>query len=227
MINVALNSIVQERKSIIREFALNAKREGFKVIGVFEENRVDLSEANGKTYHNLDLVRFMSEDEALEYHRGKPQYQTCGILPLDDAEVAKILEDSLTTKDILQQYSYEKKRIVMLEFDKKCIEDQDIIKVTNYNPGSGGIGLEDKYSNRIERIREIEMALLFLKASVGRVEKALELIRDTNDIGCDALLLKHVNNESYDYIALALNCSRRTVIYKIKAAEELFEKILK
>ena len=115
----------------------------------------------------------------------------------------------------------------MLEFDRRCIEGRTIVKVTNYNSGSGGITLEDKYSNRIESLNAIDRELIELNYSTGRVEKALELVRDVNEIGCDALLLKHVHSDSYDAIALALNCSRRTVIYKIKAAEELFEKIMK
>ena len=68
------------------------------------------------------------------------------------------------------------------------------MKVTNYNSGSGGITLEDKYSNRIESLNAIDRELIELNYSTGRVEKALELVRDVNEIGCDALLLKHVHS---------------------------------
>lgn len=225
MLRNALEKVVRERESVIREFALEAKREGFAVVGVFEGIKVN--PVSGVAHNQLNLERFMNDGEVEEHRLSDQDWGSNMILNLNDPEVIKLLENSLTAKDILQQYSYEKKRIAMLEFDRRCIDGRTIIKVTNYNPGSGGIGLEDKYSNRIESLNAIDSELIELNYSTGRVEKALELVRDVNEIGCDALLLKHVHNDSYDAIALALNCSRRTVIYKIKAAEELFEKIMK
>ncbi len=73
----------------------------------------------------------------------------------------------------------------------------------------------------------IEEELMSLNYSIGRVEKGLELVRDENEIGCEAMILKHVHNDSYEAIALELSCSRRHVITKIKEAEELLEKIMK
>lgn len=225
MLRNALEKIVRERESVVREFALEAKREGFAVVGVFEGIKAD--PVSGVAHRQLNLERFMTEGELKERCLKDQDWQSNMTLNLNDSEVVKLLENSITAKDILQQYSYEKKRIAMLEFDRRCIEGRTIVKVTNYNPGSGGITLEDKYSNRIESMNAIDRELIELNYSTGRVEKALELVRDVNEIGCDALLLKHVHSDSYDAIALALNCSRRTVIYKIKAAEELFEKIMK
>ena len=225
MLRNALEKIVRERESVVREFALEAKREGFAVVGVFEGIKAD--PVSGVAHHQLNLERFMTEGELKERCLKDQDWQSNMTLNLNDSEVVKLLENSITAKDILQQYSYEKKRIALLEFDRRCIEGRTIVKVTNYNPGSGGITLEDKYSNRIESLNAIDRELIELNYSTGRVEKALELVRDVNEIGCDALLLKHVHSDSYDAIALALNCSRRTVIYKIKAAEELFEKITK
>lgn len=213
-----------KEKSIIREYALEAKREGFKVVGVSEKSEVELS---GGCRHQLILERFMNEDEVEAWVVRIQNRKQTAILLLEDPYVEALLKDALTAKDILQQYSYEKKRAAMLEFDKRSIDSKVIVKVTNYNPGSGGIGLEDKYSNRIEKLEAIDNELIELNYNIGRVEKALELVRDENEIGCDAMLLKHVHNDSYDAIALALNYSRRSIIYKVRAAEELFEKILK
>lgn len=225
MLRNALEKIVRERESVVREFALEAKREGFAVVGVIEGIKAD--PVSGVAHHQLNLERFITEGELKERCLKDQDWQSNMTLNLNDSEVVKLLENSITAKDILQQYSYEKKRIAMLEFDRRRIEGRTIVKVTNYNSGSGGITLEDKYSNRIESLNAIDRELIELNYSTGRVEKALELVRDVNEIGCDALLLKHVHSDSYDAIALALNCSRRTVIYKIKAAEELFEKIMK
>ncbi len=214
-----------KEKSIIREYALDAKREGFKVVGVSET--AEVAESGGGSRHQLILERFMSEDEIEAWIVSIQNRKQTAILQLEDPYVESLLEDALTAKDILQQYSYEKKRAAMLEFDKRCIDSKAIVKVTNYNPGNGGIGLEDKYSKRIEKLEAIDAELAELNYSVSRVEKALELVRDEDEIGCSAMLLKHVHNDSYDAIALALNYSRRSIIYKTRAAEELFEKILK
>lgn len=221
-----IKSII-ERESFVREFALEAKRDGFKVIALFEETGVLSSELEDGKSNKMNLERFMHEGEVLDRQKSNPYLKMSEILNLEDQKVIEMLDKFLTAKDVLQQYSYEKNRIAILEFDKHCIERQELIKITNHNPSGAGIGLEDKCLNRIEKLNDIDKELTLLKFSTGRVEKALELIRDANEIGCDALLLKYVHNDSYDAIALALNCSRRTVIYKLKEVEGLFERILK
>lgn len=216
-----LEELIKERKSSIREFALEAKREGFGAIGLFEFREESSKRCDFK------IERFINIEVASSCYKNELSLVSAQITDLEDPYALNLLESAITAKDVLQQYSYEKKRRAMLEFDKHQIESRDIVKVTNYNPGVGRIGVEDKYSARIEKINIIEEELMSLNYSIGRVEKGLELVRDENEIGCEAMVLKHVHNDSYEAIALELSCSRRHVITKIKEAEELLEKIMK
>ena len=89
----------------------------------------------------------------------------------------------MTAKEILRRYSQNLKRVAMLEYDLKSIDNRVPIKVTDCSQdqgGSGGGGLEDMYWDRIEKKKLIEMELEVIKPEIARVEKALELIRTTH-----------------------------------------------
>lgn len=135
----------------------------------------------------------------------------------------------MKAKEILMQYSQDLKRVAMLEYDLRCIDSQSIIKVTDYSQDQGGNGggLEDKYWNRIEKKKLIEEELEVLRPYIARVEKALELIRTTHDIECDAMLLRHIRNKSNAAIEIALGISVNTVTKKIKYAESELEMLYK
>ncbi|MTN46201.1 hypothetical protein GMB51_13850 [Turicibacter sanguinis] len=131
----------------------------------------------------------------------------------------------MKAKEILRNYSYDLKRVAMLEYDLKCIDSQVPIKVTDYSQDQGGSGggLEDKYWDRIEKKKLIEMELEVLKPGIARVEKALELIRSTHELECDAMLLRHIRNKSNAAIEIALGISVNTVTKKVKHAERELE----
>lgn len=117
----------------------------------------------------------------------------------------------------------------MLEYDLKCIDNQAVIKVTDYSqdPGCNGGGLENKYWDRIERKKLIEEEISILRPDIARVEKALELIRTTHELECDAMLLRHIRNKSNTAIEIALGISVNTVTKKIKYAESELEMLYK
>lgn len=226
MLTKAIKSIVSERESALREYALESKREGFSFVAVFEKKKI----VDGWIQKQMKFERFLNQESALNRRDQLEEEGTLVkaiILDLEDPETVLVLKKSLTTKDILQQYSFEKKRKAMLEFDRRYIESQASVKVTNYNKGAGRVGLEDKYANRLESLDEVDNELKELNFSIGRVDKALELVRSENEVGCDAMISKHLHNETYDALAVNFNYSRRSVIYKIRAAEELFENIIK
>lgn len=135
----------------------------------------------------------------------------------------------MKAKDILSEYSINLKRIAMLDYDLKSIDNQIPIKVTDYSvdQGGNGGGIEDKYWDRIEKKKLIEQELRILNPDVARVEKALELIRTTHPQECDAMLLRHVRNRSNAAIEIALGISVNTVTKKIKIAEAELEMLYK
>lgn len=135
----------------------------------------------------------------------------------------------MRAKDILQEYSRNLKRVAMLDYDLKSIDNQTLIKVTDYSVDHGGPsgGIEDKYWDRIEKKKIIELELSILKPDIARVEKALELIRTTHPQECDAMLLRHVRNKSNTAIEIALGISVNTVTKKIKIAESELEMLYK
>ena len=135
----------------------------------------------------------------------------------------------MKAKEILMQYSQDLKRVAMLEYDLSCIDNQSMIKVTDYSQdhGGNGGGLEDKYWDRIERKKLIEGELEVLRADIARAEKALELIRTTHELECDAMLLRHIRNKSNAAIEIALGISVNTVTKKIKYAESELEMLYK
>lgn len=135
----------------------------------------------------------------------------------------------MKAKEILKQYSQDLKRVAMLEYDLKCIDNQSMIRVTDYSQdhGGNGGGLEDKYWDRIERKKLIEGELEVLRANIARAEKALELIRTTHELECDAMLLRHIRNKSNAAIEIALGISVNTVTKKIKYAESELEMLYK
>ena len=65
--------------------------------------------------------------------------------------------ESVKAKEILQEYSRNLKRVAMLEYDLKCIDNQTLIKVTDYSQDHGGNcgGIVDKYWRRIEEKKMI------------------------------------------------------------------------
>ena len=72
----------------------------------------------------------------------------------------------MTAKEILRRYSQNLKRVAMLEYDLKSIDNRVPIKVTDCSQdqgGSGGGGLEDMYWDRIEKKKLIEMELEVIK----------------------------------------------------------------
>ena len=117
----------------------------------------------------------------------------------------------------------------MLEYDLKSIDNQAVIKVTDYSQDQGGSGgcLEDMYWDRIEKKKLIEMELEVIKPEIARVEKALELIRTTHELECDAMLLRHIRNKGNTAIEIALGISVNTVTKKIKYAESELEMLYK
>ena len=130
----------------------------------------------------------------------------------------------MTAKEILRRYSQNLKRVAMLEYDLKSIDNRVPIKVTDCSQdqgGSGGGGLEDMYWDRIE------MELEVIKPEIARVEKALELIRTTHELECDAMLLRHIRNKGNTAIEIALGISVNTVTKKIKYAESELEMLYK
>lgn len=135
----------------------------------------------------------------------------------------------MKAKEILKQYSQDLKRVAMLEYDLKCIDNQAVIKVTDYSQdhGCSGGGLENKYWDRIERKKLIEEEISILRPDIARVEKALELIRTTHELECDAMLLRHIRNKSNTAIEIALGISVNTVTKKIKYAESELEMLYK
>lgn len=136
----------------------------------------------------------------------------------------------MTAKEILRRYSQNLKRVAMLEYDLKSIDNRVPIKVTDCSQdqgGSGGRGLEDMYWDRIEKKKLIEMELEVIKPEIARVEKALELIRTTHELECDAMLLRHIRNKGNTAIEIALGISVNTVTKKIKYAESELEMLYK
>ncbi len=118
----------------------------------------------------------------------------------------------------------------MLEYDLKSIDNRVPIKVADCSQdqgGSGGGGLEDMYWDRIEKKKLIEMELEVIKPEIARVEKALELIRTTHELECDAMLLRHIRNKGNTAIEIALGISVNTVTKKIKYAESELEMLYK
>lgn len=135
----------------------------------------------------------------------------------------------MKAKEILHDYSRNLKRVAMLEYDLRCLDNQTLIKVTDYSQdhGGNGGGIEDKYWHRIEEKKMIEFELSILKPDIARVEKALELIRTTHPQECDAMMLRHVRNKSNPAIEIALGISVNTVTKKIKIAESELEMLYK
>lgn len=135
----------------------------------------------------------------------------------------------MKAKEILQQYSRDLKCVAMLEYDLKHIDEQIPVKVTDYSIESNGHGggIEDTYWDRIEKKKIIEEQLKVLKPDIARVEKALELIRTTHELECDAMLLRHIRNKSNTAIEIALGISVNTVTKKIKYAESELEMLYK
>lgn len=135
----------------------------------------------------------------------------------------------MKAKEILHEYSRNLKRVAMLEYDLRCLDNQTLIKVTDYSQdhGGNGGGIEDKYCHRIEEKKMIEFELSILKPDIARVEKALELIRTTHPQECDAMMLRHVRNKSNPAIEIALGISVNTVTKKIKIAESELEMLYK
>lgn len=140
-----------------------------------------------------------------------------------------VRSESMKAKEILHEYSRNLKRVAMLEYDLRCLDNQTLIKVTDYSQdhGGNGGGIEDKYWHRIEERKMIEFELSVLKPDIARVEKALELIRTTHPQECDAMMLRHVRNKSNPAIEIALGISVNTVTKKIKIAESELEMLYK
>lgn len=140
-----------------------------------------------------------------------------------------VRSEGMKAKEILHEYSRNLKRVAMLEYDLRCLDNQTLIKVTDYSQdhGGNGGGIEDKYWHRIEEKKMIEFELSILKPDIARVEKALELIRTTHPQECDAMMLRHVRNKSNPAIEIALGISVNTVTKKIKIAESELEMLYK
>ena len=140
-----------------------------------------------------------------------------------------VRSEGMKAKEILHEYSRNLKRVAMLEYDLRCLDNQTLIKVTDYSQdhGGNGGGIEDKYCHRIEEKKMIEFELSILKPDIARVEKALELIRTTHPQECDAMMLRHVRNKSNPAIEIALGISVNTVTKKIKIAESELEMLYK
>ena len=140
-----------------------------------------------------------------------------------------VRSEGMKAKEILHEYSRNLKRVAMLEYDLRCLDNQTLIKVTDYSQdhGGNGGGIEDKYWHRIEEKKMIEFELSILNPDIARVEKALELIRTTHPQECDAMMLRHVRNKSNPAIEIALGISVNTVTKKIKIAESELEMLYK
>ena len=135
----------------------------------------------------------------------------------------------MTAKEIIDQYNFSKERIDSLEKKKQRIIDEPPIKTTDYSELSygNGRGIEEKYCNRVEEIKEIDEEIKWLKQYVERVENAFSWIRRTHGEELDIVLHKYTHNKNNKEMAIIFGYSERTIERKLKIVCDKLVSIIK
>ena len=136
--------------------------------------------------------------------------------------------ESVTVKEIMQNYLQNKKRIAILETEKMYLDKLDFTRVTSYedNRNGPGIGVDGRYCKNIDHKEEIELEINMLRAEVAKVDKVMELIEIDYEIECQAFKLRHLHHKTLDYMQVELGYCRNSIIKKIKFAESEFQKMM-
>lgn len=134
----------------------------------------------------------------------------------------------MTAKEIVDQYNFSKERIESLERKKQRILDEPPIKVTDYSEFSygNGVGIEDKYCDRVKEINDIDEEIRWLKQYVERVEKVFCWISKTHAEELDIVLYKYTHNKTNKEVAIDFNYGERTINRKLKVACNKLIKLL-
>lgn len=132
------------------------------------------------------------------------------------------------TKELLKEYRSDKRRKAVLESDMAYIKNQVLVKTTNYSDECCGVGkgIEAKYWSRIERLKEIDLELSVINPSIERVERVLELLRQTHPEEVELMLLRHYYKKSPFQIEEQTGWCQRSVTNKIKEVEKELEYLL-
>lgn len=134
----------------------------------------------------------------------------------------------MTAKEIIDQYNFSKERIDSLERKKQRIIDEPPIKTTDYSEfgyGNGG-GIEDKYCNRVEEIKEINEEIKWLTQYVERVEKVFSWISRIHAEELDIVLYKYTHKKTNKEVAIEFNYGERTINRKLKVVCNKLVKLL-
>ena len=137
-------------------------------------------------------------------------------------KIRNLRGESVTAKEIVDQYNFSKERIESLERKKQRILDEPPIKVTDYSEfgyGNGG-GIEDKYCDRVKEINDIDEEIRWLKQYVERVEKVFSWISKTHKQELDIMLYKYTHNKNNKAVADFFGYSERTIERKLKVVCE-------
>ena len=135
----------------------------------------------------------------------------------------------MTAKEIVDQYNFSKERIESLGRKKQRILDEPPIKVTDYSEfGYGnGVGIEDKYCDRVKEINDIDEEIRWLKQYVERVEKVFCWISKTHEQEVDIMLYKYTHNKNNKAVADFFGYSERTIERKLKVVCEKLVSVIK
>ena len=116
-----------------------------------------------------------------------------------------------------------------MERKKQRIIDEPPIKTTDYSEfgyGNGG-GIEDKYCNRVEEIKEINEEIKWLTQYVERVEKVFSWISRIHAEELDIVLYKYTHKKNNKEVASIFGYSERTIERKIKIVCDKLVNIIK
>lgn len=136
----------------------------------------------------------------------------------------------MTAKEWLRSWIINKRRYQLLLSERDRIDNVIIIKTTYYGDDHGGSGvsrvIEEKYWSLIERKKEIDFELEFLKVYIKKVEDALEEVNEEYPNECDMMILRHVKGKSNGQIQKVKHYSINRITIKINKAEKELEKLL-